>query len=385
MKTVYLINISYGLAGTEKRLYNIWLKLKERGNIKPILVIPLSLAIQFESEKQFNQSDKSIITIPENRLILWLSRKKIPSTVLPFFGRLRNLLVAMKCNRIINQIKTENEAIIHIGVPVSMLKPSNVPLVIECVDSGLDSFKRLYFKKLSKYYCIVNCQTDRIRDALDNVYKKKRTNWLTITSPCYFARYPQNYVTQNKKNPKKIAFVGRLTPIKNPELFIDAIKYVVSKNISVEAIILGEGPLLQLLLNKIDLLNLKEVIKIEFSAEPLSYLMESSIFTSLQKGDNYGSQSLLEAMGQSCAIVATNVGETGKLISDDVGILIDPTTEQLGEALIKLLLNPNLAYELGVNASTKATCQYNADKYIEYLEELYEKSLSLFNNPNTLY
>jgi glycosyltransferase involved in cell wall biosynthesis len=192
-------------------------------------------------------------------------------------------------------------------------------------------------------------------------------------------------VTQNKKNPKKIAFVGRLTPIKNPELFIDAIKYVVSKNISVEAIILGEGPLLQLLLNKIDLLNLKEVIKIEFSAEPLSYLMESSIFTSLQKGDNYGSQSLLEAMGQSCAIVATNVGETGKLISDDVGILIDPTTEQLGEALIKLLLNPNLAYELGVNASTKATCQYNADKYIEYLEELYEKSLSLFNNPNTLY
>jgi glycosyltransferase involved in cell wall biosynthesis len=62
----------------------------------------------------------------------------------------------------------------------------------------------------------------------------------------------------------------------------------------------------------------------------------------LQHFNNYPSQSLLEAMACGNAVVATNVGETHRLVDETVGLLIEPEAPALAEALNRLLDSPDL-------------------------------------------
>lgn len=72
-------------------------------------------------------------------------------------------------------------------------------------------------------------------------------------------------------------------------------------------------------------------------------LRRSYIFLSLQDFDNYPSQSLIEAMVNGCTVIATDFGETRKLVQTSNGnILIDKDITQLAEAIESLLTKESL-------------------------------------------
>lgn len=72
-------------------------------------------------------------------------------------------------------------------------------------------------------------------------------------------------------------------------------------------------------------------------------LRRSYIFLSLQDFDNYPSQSLIEAMVNGCTVIATDFGETRKLVQTSNGnILIDKDITQLSEAIESLLTKESL-------------------------------------------
>ena len=60
----------------------------------------------------------------------------------------------------------------------------------------------------------------------------------------------------------------------------------------------------------------------------------------------YRLEELLEAMAQGCAIVATDVGDTRRLLDDSCALLVEPSTEAICEAAIRLLLEPALLGQL---------------------------------------
>ena len=101
---------------------------------------------------------------------------------------------------------------------------------------------------------------------------------------------------------------------------------------------MGEGSLFTGLSIRKEELKLNNVYFEGGVSDPSIYLMKSKIFISIQSDNNYPSQSLLEAMASENAIVASDVGETRRIVTDKEGILIPLSAKKIVEAL-KFLFN----------------------------------------------
>jgi hypothetical protein len=73
MRNVYLINLSLGLAGTERRFANIWHELRRRGRVRPILVVPDTLAELLYRAELATPGDALLWTVREHPFLRALS------------------------------------------------------------------------------------------------------------------------------------------------------------------------------------------------------------------------------------------------------------------------------------------------------------------------
>lgn len=108
---------------------------------------------------------------------------------------------------------------------------------------------------------------------------------------------------------------------------------------------------------------------ISFSENPFDILSKAKVFLSLQKVNNYPSQSLLEAVACGAAIIATDVGETRDFLDDDCAILINWDVGELISAIKKLLSNEELRLSLVENARKKVLEKHNIERYSIYFRE----------------
>jgi glycosyltransferase involved in cell wall biosynthesis len=124
---------------------------------------------------------------------------------------------------------------------------------------------------------------------------------------------PNSFILYNNFNaefPKKnwVVFSARLTKIKNPQLLLEAVSSLKEKNFNEFSLyFLGEGILLPELVKQKDEFKFENVFFEGGVPETAKYLKQSKIFISLQRDENYPSQSLLEAMRKR--IIASDVGK----------------------------------------------------------------------------
>ena len=102
------------------------------------------------------------------------------------------------------------------------------------------------------------------------------------------------------------------------------------------------------------------------SDDPFSVCARAKIFLSIQESNNYPSQSLIEAMASGCAIIATDVGETRKLITDDCGWLIPYDPVALENTISYALNNPELCETYGRRAQEYVLKKFTVGNYSDY-------------------
>lgn len=107
----------------------------------------------------------------------------------------------------------------------------------------------------------------------------------------------------------------------------------------------------------------QKIVRTENSFE---FLSRSKIFLSLQKKNNYPSQSLLEAMVCECAVIATDVGETRRIVDEECAVLIPYEANSLRDAILFLISNPEKAMEIGRNARERVIKHHTIERYMEY-------------------
>ncbi len=367
-KRVYLINVCFGIAGIEKRFLNILEKLHERGVVDPFLVIPISHRIELESSNLVSNKVKDkIISVEESKI------GRLPASIMKRFkvkghGLWRDYFIANAFNNQLEKITDSKSPVIHFGTTNKHIKIPPTQNIFECVDSTLESLGSTLWGNIINKKCLVNCQTHRIRHALEKKWKVRECQ--IVVPPTYFAK--QILSNKNvKRNPRKIIFVGRFSKEKSPFAFIEALNILRSKNILFTASILGEGPLEKKLKNKVQEYNLQEIVSFDFVKSIGEALLSSSIFVSLQTGDNYGSQALLEAMSAGCAILASHVGETHRIIDSSNGVLVPINSHKIAESLLLMLSNSEMTNDLGQESIKKVNAKFTADNYCEYLEGIY--------------
>ncbi|GBF06707.1 putative glycosyltransferase [Deinococcus aerius] len=218
-------------------------------------------------------------------------------------------------------------------------------------------------------------------DALDALYASFLDNCdrnikdKVHVTPCSFTDYDKFKPSASKKN--IIVFSGRLIDEKNPLLFTEALHQIYTNgNQDWTAYIAGDGPLKDAVENSIIEYGLSSHIVVGRQANIESILAESKVFVSIQKTENYPSQALLEAMASENFVIATNVGETGRLvISEFTGVLINQSPSALAFEIQKALQDEAHRKTIAENGSKLVKEKHTIDMFANYLLDLWKNTI----------
>ncbi|NPA36164.1 MAG: glycosyltransferase family 4 protein [Chlorobi bacterium] len=186
-------------------------------------------------------------------------------------------------------------------------------------------------------------------------------------SPCSFINYDNFYPVYPKQN--KVIFSGRLVKLKNPILFLEAVKIFnksYPRNSEISFHILGTGPEEKAIKHFVSENGLNNVFFEGKVSKPEQYLQKSKIFISIQQTENYPSQALIEAMACENAVIASNVGETRKLVTDDEGELVQLDAKEIANAIIRLFSDEEVLVKKGRSARKKVMAEHTAERFKTY-------------------
>lgn len=260
-------------------------------------------------------------------------------------------------------------------------RPRKAAIIFSDMDSWFsnvypDMNKNWYKKYYSFNYALEN--SDVIDFLSPFIYQGVAERGLKIDlnnvsiCPCSFIDY-SNCKSGNKED-FEIAFASRLEPDKNPLLFLRGAQSILNKYTNVKFHLLGEGSLTDEVQNFISANKLSSKINFQYHKNPPEIFAETSVFVSIQTTNNYPSQSVLEAMACSNAIIASDVGDTKMFVNEKNGILINLNLDSLVSALEYLIRNPAKTKELGDNAKKFVKLNHNIEKTENYYNELFQKA-----------
>ena len=186
-----------------------------------------------------------------------------------------------------------------------------------------------------------------------------------------------NKTNEFLENKKIILFTGRLVYYKGVSFLIEAFNEL--KRDDIALVILGNGPYFSTL--KAQAMHNENIIFIpEADDEQLRvFLNACSVFVlpSIEKSEAFGIVQL-EAMACGKPVISTKLDSGARSVNIDgvTGIQVEPKdSEQLKEALAKLLNNPKMLQDYGKNAIEHINEHYSSEKCSRKLFDLYKTDL----------
>lgn len=180
-----------------------------------------------------------------------------------------------------------------------------------------------------------------------------------------------------------IGIIARLAPVKNHQLFIDAIEEVKKSNKKVRAFIIGDGELkesLMLYARSKGLLTQEPTSTILFTSwiEKVEEVLPALDIFALTSHSEGTPVSIIEAQASGIPIVATNVGGVKDcLINNKTGILVPPSdVESMSHALIRLINDNQQRKEMGTASHAFAYNYFSYERLARDVQQLY---VSLLN------
>jgi glycosyltransferase involved in cell wall biosynthesis len=177
---------------------------------------------------------------------------------------------------------------------------------------------------------------------------------------------------------KLIGIVGRIFPIKNHALFLDAAARISARERNARFIIVGDGVLRPMLEKQASHLGIADRVLFTGWRRDLPRIC-ADLDALVVSSDNEGTPvSAIEAMASSCPVVATRVGGLPDLIEDHkTGRLIPPRdAEALASAVLVLLTSPRIARTIGQNAQESVHQRFTVQRLFRDIDNLYTQLLA---------
>jgi len=394
-KLIILLSLNGSYQGGAERRYINLFKYLQTINAEEYYLL-MNKSLYEECKKNFVfQSAKNIIYIPVryeqfnmNKTRSWIIPDKIHklSKIFKFLGRRKYFLkliiswIGFTINLliIIRRFKIKTCYTIFIGGIWSwpLLKIKGINHIYSYNDSSASFLSKSLLDFFSSEYWVIKNATKidflspqvaanletKIGD-INNVRKLFTPNSFVNYSE-FFPIYPKNEL---------LTFCSRITKIKNPDLLLEACYNLKLKGIeNFELSIVGDGDLVEDLKLFAAERKMSNVNFYGGTNKPQNVLDKSKIFISIQPLNNYPSQSLLEAMACCNAIIASDVGETRRLVTENEGILVPLTAEKIADAIQFLLEHPKERERMGKNARQKVLKEHTIEKFADYFFSITE-------------
>lgn len=190
-------------------------------------------------------------------------------------------------------------------------------------------------KSVNQLDCLYPSKINDLKNTINNLSLKRK---IEITYPnssfTDLEKFKQKHQKQNY-----IIFASRLIKQKNPELALQAIYEcrTVIRDKNYKVYFAGDGPLYTVIEEYIKLNEIEDIVLLTGNIDLSDILSKSKIFLSLQEIENYPSQSLLEAISSGNYIIASDVGDTKRIVKKDFGRLIRLNVDILAKSLIEAI------------------------------------------------
>ena len=363
MQTIAIFSGYYlpHLGGVERYTYNLAKKLKNMG-YKIILVT-----------SRYDENLKEIEDT-EYAKIFRLPTYKIVSSRYPINKQNK------RCKELLEMVKQENvnSAIIQTRfwttsyIASKFISKNNIPACL--IEHGSTHFtvnnKILDFFGEKYEHILTNSIKKRVKDYYG--VSKKCTEWLkhfNIEAKGVFYNSVNSEEIEeyskfiNKDTGKiNITYTGRMIEEKGVLRLIDAFKNLNEKYDNLELSLAGEGPILEKIIqeNK-DIKNIHILGKISHD-EVMKLLGRTNIFVNPSHFSEGLPTTILEAGLMECAVVATPMGGTTEIISDDsLGYICGFETQEIQEKIEKLINEPEIVKDMSIKIKQKVKEQFSWD------------------------
>ena len=175
-----------------------------------------------------------------------------------------------------------------------------------------------------------------------------------------------------------IAAVGRLVPIKNLHLFLDAAALACRQNPQIRFALIGDGELRFELEAYAQKLGISKVVTFTGWRRDLAQVY-ADLDAVVISSDNEGTPaSLIEAMAAGCPVISTRVGGVPDIIIDgQTGRLVPPKdAEALAKAILNIFNSPKDTLQMAQQAQDFALSQFNSRLLITDIHHLYKDSFA---------
>lgn len=203
-----------------------------------------------------------------------------------------------------------------------------------------------------------------LKTNIPNIEKKVRLNWNTVdinefkianNDSDHHSKNNSNYNFKNELNIPKdkpiILFVGNIIKRKNVATIIDAKKQLKSGCVLV---VVGDGPLLNSLKEKVKVENVEDVIFTGARNDIVNVIQSSDLLILPSYSESFGLV-LIEALACGKPVIGSNVGGIKEIITDDVGLLVEPTDSKgLANSIDLILSDKKLREKFQSNARDRA-------------------------------
>lgn len=363
MQTIAIFSGYYlpHLGGVERYTYNLAKKLKNMG-YKIIIVT-----------SRYDENLKEIEDT-EYAKIFRLPTYKIVSSRYPINKQNK------RCKELLEMVKQENvnSAIIQTRfwttsyIASKFISKNNIPACL--IEHGSTHFtvnnKILDFFGEKYEHILTNSIKKRVKDYYG--VSKKCTEWLkhfNIEAKGVFYNSVNSEEIEeyskfiNKDTGKiNITYTGRMIEEKGVLRLIDAFKNLNKKYDNLELSLAGEGPILEKIIqeNK-DIKNIHILGKISHD-EVMQLLGKTNIFVNPSHFSEGLPTTILEAGLMECAVVATPMGGTTEIISDDsLGYICGFETQEIQEKIEKLINKPEIMKDMSIKIKQKVKEQFSWD------------------------
>ncbi len=175
-----------------------------------------------------------------------------------------------------------------------------------------------------------------------------------------------------------LAWIGRLTDVKNPELVIGVASRLSREMPTLRILVVGEGRLRTRLERAVAKQGLEATVRLTGFLGNLDATYAAAdglLFTSLYEGVPYA---LIEGMARGLPAIATNVGGLKEVIEDGVsGLLVPPSSvEALARAVRAFFRSPEGRETMSAAARSRIATAFSLDSMVEGTLRCYEEALA---------
>jgi glycosyltransferase involved in cell wall biosynthesis len=174
-----------------------------------------------------------------------------------------------------------------------------------------------------------------------------------------------------------IAFIGRLTAIKEPVALVEAFAAVSEACASARLLIVGDGDLRPAVEAEVRRRGLVDRVSLAGWRYDLENVYGAVDIVALSSRNEGTPVALIEAMAAGRAVVATEVGGVPDLITHgENGLLVPPGDPRaLADALIELSNQPTKRQQFGTAGRERVMARYGARRLVEDIHALYCQGL----------